>query len=70
MAILGKALVNPAKRVDLPALGNPTNPKSARHFNSRYIYLSYPINPWLTYLIPKCFLFPLPPLPPLATKQV
>jgi hypothetical protein len=45
LAILGKALVNPAKRVDLPALGNPTNPKSARHFNSRYIYLSYPINP-------------------------
>jgi len=44
-AILGSALVTLANRVDFPALGNPTKPISARIFNSKRNYLSYPNYP-------------------------
>jgi len=42
LAILGRALEEAAKNVDLPMLGNPTSPISAKVFNSRYIILVSP----------------------------
>jgi len=58
------------KSVDFPALGKPTNPTSARTFNSKVICFSSSGIPGWEYLGVwfvgdlKCQ-FPLPPLPPL-----
>ena len=44
-AILGKALVKAARREDLPAFGNPTNPMSANILSFNSIRLVYPYLP-------------------------
>ena len=59
-----------ASRVDLPALGNPTSPTSARSFNSRINHPSCPSSPgwayrgvWFVAVLK--LLLPRPPRPPL-----
>jgi hypothetical protein len=45
LAIFGFAAVMVDNKVDLPALGNPTNPTSAKIFNSNIIQFSRPGSP-------------------------
>ena len=52
------------------AFGNPINPISAKHFNSKNIFLLSPSSPFFTSSIFICFLFPFPPFPPLLTKHL
>ena len=63
------------KSVDFPAFGSPTNPASAKSFNSKINLFVSPGRPFSAifgtrFLSDLKAAFPLPPLPPLATTTV
>ncbi|KAH3674205.1 hypothetical protein WICMUC_003447 [Wickerhamomyces mucosus] len=70
---LGLALEIALNKVDFPAFGNPTRPKSAKSFNSNKkcpckCFLPFLQNlGFLTSLVKKC-MFPNPPVPPFKSK--